>query len=71
MSHLNVTLKAVLEWVGPGAPPSQEHGEADSLENAGKSADGDGVKWALLGHDLCDKLSEVQLALRSGLDIGF
>ena len=49
-------LETALERVGPGAPPGEEDGEADGLEDAGEGADGDGVEWALLGHDLGDEL---------------
>lgn len=49
-------LQAVAKRVGAGAPPGQEEGQADSLEDAGQGADGNGVKRALLGRDLGDEL---------------
>lgn len=39
-----------------GSPPGEEEGETDGLEDAGKTADEDGVEWALLGEDLCNEL---------------
>ena len=50
----------LVEWVGAGAPPGQEQGEADGLEDAGKSSDCDGVERALLGGDLSDELLDNQ-----------
>lgn len=46
----------LVERVGAGAPPDEEHGQTDGLEHAGKGADGDGVERALLGEDLGDEL---------------
>ncbi len=46
----------LVEWVGAGAPPGHEHGETDSLEDAGKSADSNGVERAFFGEDLCNEL---------------
>ncbi len=46
----------LVEWVGAGAPPGHEHGETDSLEDAGQGADSDGVERALLSGDLGDEL---------------
>jgi len=43
------------EWAGAGAPPGQEDREADGLEDAGNSANGDGVERALLSSDLGDE----------------
>lgn len=48
----------LLEWVGAGSPVGEEHGETDSLEDAGKSADGNGVKRTLLGEDSGDELQK-------------
>lgn len=48
----------LVEWVGAGAPPGHEHGEADGLEDAGEGTDGDGVERALLGEDLGDELEK-------------
>merc|ERR1712111_273823 len=48
-------IKRLVEWVGAGAPPGHEHGEADGLEDAGEGTDGDGVERALLGEDLGDE----------------
>jgi hypothetical protein len=53
---LHSTREHLLEGVGAGAPVGEEQGETDSLEDAGNSADGDGVKRALLGDDLGDDL---------------
>ena len=49
-------LTDLVEWVGAGAPPGEEQGEADGLEDTGKSTDGYGVEWALLSEDLSDEL---------------
>lgn len=46
----------LVERVGTRAPPSHEHGQADSLEDASEGADSHGVKRALLGEDLGDEL---------------
>lgn len=51
-----VLVGGVAYWVGPGTPVGQEHGQTDGLEDAGKGANGDGVKWALLGEDLGNEL---------------
>lgn len=50
----------LVEWVGAGAPPGQEQRQADGLEDACKSANGNGVKRALLGEDLGDELPRYQ-----------
>lgn len=49
---------ALLEGVGARAPPGEEEREADGLEDAGKGANGNGVKRALLGEDLGDELDK-------------
>lgn len=46
----------LLEWVGAGTPPGEEHAETDSLEHAGNNTNGDSVEWALLGDDGGDEL---------------
>ncbi len=46
----------LVEGVGAGSPPSKDQAEADRLEDAGESADGDGVEGAFLGEDLGDEL---------------
>lgn len=51
-----LVLDMAHERGGAGAPVGQEHAEADGLEDAGKSADGDGVERALLGQYLSDEL---------------
>lgn len=48
----------LLEGVGAGAPVGEEDAEADSLEDAGKSTDGDGVEGTLLSDDLCNELGK-------------
>ena len=48
--------RRLVEEVGAGSPVGEEQAEADSLEHAGNSADGDGVHGALLGDDLGDNL---------------
>ena len=48
--------RRLVEGVGAGSPVGEEQAEADSLEHAGNSADGDGVHGALLGDDLGDNL---------------
>lgn len=39
-----------------GSPPSEEQTKADSLKDAGESANGNSVKRALLREDLRDEL---------------
>ena len=46
----------LVEGVGAGAPVCEEDAQANGLKDAGKSADGNGVKRALLGEDLGDEL---------------
>ena len=58
--HVRYHATDLVEWVGAGAPPCQEDGQTNSLEDAGKSADGNGVEWAFLSEDLCDELSKNQ-----------
>ena len=48
--------RRLVEGVGAGSPVGEEQAETDSLEDAGNSADGDGVHGALLGDDLGDNL---------------
>lgn len=55
-SELHSTSEHLLEGVGAGAPVGEEQGETDGLEDTGNSADGDGVKRALLGKNLGDDL---------------
>lgn len=55
----------LLEWVGAGSPVGQEEGESNSLEDAGKSTNGDGVKWSLLSGDLGDELEIVSICSSS------
>lgn len=47
------------ERVGPGAPPGQEDGETDSLEDLGSNVDADGVKRAPLRNSLDEDLQIV------------
>lgn len=42
----------LVEGVGAGSPPGQEHGQADGLEGLGSGADGDALDGALLGEQL-------------------
>lgn len=46
----------LVEWVGAGSPPPEDQAEANGLEDAGESADGDGVERAFLSEDLGDEL---------------
>lgn len=46
----------LVEWAGAGSPVGEEKRQTNSLENAGKCANGDGVERALLGNDLSDEL---------------
>jgi len=43
-----------VERVGASAPPSQEEGQADGLDNLGGSTNGDGLGGALLGEELAE-----------------
>ena len=58
--HANSQTTDLVEWVGAGAPPGQEDGQTNSLEDACKSADSNGVEWAFLSEDLCDELAKNQ-----------
>ena len=49
----------LLERVGAGAPPGEEHGQTDGLKDASQGADGDGVERALFGEDLGDELRKI------------
>lgn len=46
----------VVKEVGAGSPVAKEQAEADGLEDAGESANGNGVEGALFGEDLGDEL---------------
>ena len=50
------SVAALVERVCASAPPGQEERQADRLEDAGKRANGDGVKWTFLREDLSDEL---------------
>lgn len=55
--HLHYLNKGnLVKGVGAGSPVSEEQAEADSLKDAGGSADEDGVERALLGENLGDDL---------------
>ena len=47
---------SLVEGVGAGAPVGEEDGKTDGLEDAGKGANGDLLKRALLGGDLGNEL---------------
>ena len=51
--------RRLVKGVGAGAPVGEEEGKTNGLEDAGNSANGDGVKRALLGEDLGDDLGDV------------
>ena len=51
----------LVEWVGAGAPVCQEERKADSFEDTGNCANGNGVEWALLSEDLRDDLDGVSI----------
>ena len=53
----------LVEWVGAGAPVCEEERQADSLEDTGNGADGNGVEWALLSEDLGDDLGRVSVTV--------
>jgi hypothetical protein len=53
---LHTSIDPLVEWVRACAPPGHKHCQTDSLEDASKSANSDGVEWALLGDDLGDEL---------------
>lgn len=67
--ELGVKFKRLcVEGVGAGAPPGQDHGETDGLEDTSNTADGDGVERSLLGEelrdDLCVWISKSGLSMR-------
>lgn len=49
-------MKDLVERVGASAPVGEEHAQADGLEDAGNSTNGDLVKRALLGGNGGDEL---------------
>lgn len=60
-----------MEGVGPGAPPGEDEGEADSLEDLGRGTDCYGVDRSLLGEELSEVLresleSEQDVSIRKG-----
>lgn len=69
--------KGLVKWVVAGTPVGQDQAETDSLENTGKSADGDRIEGALLCEDLRDELerrsalslAEISIAV-DGLTLG-
>jgi hypothetical protein len=48
----------LLEGVGPGAPPREEHGQTKCLDNLGEGAYGNGIDGTLLGEELIEVLEE-------------
>ena len=46
----------LVEGVGTGSPPGEEQAQADGLEHAGHSANGNCIEGTLLGEDLADEL---------------
>lgn len=69
--------KGLVKRVVAGTPVGQDQAETDSLENTGKSADGDRIEGALLCEDLRDELertsalslAEISIAV-DGLTLG-
>lgn len=49
-------VSRLIKRVGACSPVCKEQAEADGLKDAGNSANGNGVKRALLGKDLGDNL---------------
>jgi hypothetical protein len=47
-----IEARRLVKRVGAGSPVCEEQAETDGLEDAGKSTNSDGIKWALLGDDL-------------------
>ena len=47
---------SLVEGVGPGSPPGEEHGQAHRLEQLGGDTDTDGIEGALLGEGLGEEL---------------
>lgn len=54
--YIKKAYNCLVERVGAGAPVGEEDAEADGLEDAGKGANGDLLKRALLGGDLGNEL---------------
>lgn len=52
-NHLYASL---VEWVGSGAPVCEEQAEADSLEDSGQDANGNGIERSLLSDNSRDDL---------------
>lgn len=49
-------MRRLVKRVGAGTPVGEEHAEANSLEDAGNSTNGNCVHGALLSDDLGDNL---------------
>ena len=49
------------DLLGVGSPPCQEQGKTNSLEDTGKSTNGNGIKRSLLSEDLCDELQLISI----------
>lgn len=49
-------MNSLVEGVGAGAPPGEEDGKTDSLEDLGSDSDADGVKGTLLSDGLDEDL---------------
>ena len=47
----------LVERVGASSPPGEKQAEANSLEDAGKGANSNGVHGAFLGNDLRNELN--------------
>ena len=50
----------LVEGVGSGAPPGEEHAQADCLEDTAENTDSDNVHGTSLGSNLSDELQRVR-----------
>lgn len=57
-------LFALLKGVGPGSPPVENQGQADSFQQFGSDIDADNVKRSLLTEDLSDELHTYPVSLQ-------
>ena len=56
LSDLSIKPIHLVKGVGARSPPGEEQAQADSLKDAGKSANSDGLSGTLLGEDLGNEL---------------
>lgn len=56
-----IYFRNLVEGVGSGAPPGEEHAQADGLEDTAENTDCDNIHGTSLGCDLGDELQFVSI----------